>query len=331
MKRRQFITLIGGAAVAWPLALRAQQPNGMRRVGVIMNLPEADRSGRAQVDALRDGLRDLGWTEGRNIHINFHWDAAEPGRALEVARDIVATRPDLIFSNTTPATAAVVQLTKTIPIVFANVADPVALGFVASYTRPGGNVTGFSAFEPSMGGKWVQILHDIDPRIRRIAILFNPETAPAGGKFFLPAFKAAGTALEVETIEAKVHNASGIEQAIETLSGETGGGLAAMPDTFTGSNRDFITRLALKHRLPLIAAYRVFSDVGGLVSYGPSTTDLARRAASYVDRILKGEKAAELPIQAPTKFELVINLGTAKALGLTMPPTLLAQADEIIE
>jgi putative tryptophan/tyrosine transport system substrate-binding protein len=296
-----------------------------------MNLPEADRSGRAQANALRDGLRELGWMEGRNIHIDFHWDAAEPGRALEVAREIVATRPDLICSIATPATAAVVQSTKTIPIVFANVADPVALGFVASYTRPGGNVTGFNSFEPSMGGKWVEILHDLDPRIRRIKILFNPDTAPAGGKFFLPPFKAAGTALGIETIEAQAHNTPEVEQAIETLAGETGGGLAAMPDTFTGSNRDFIVRLALKHRLPLVAAYRVFSDVGGLVSYGPNTADLARRAASYVDRILKGEKAADLPIQAPTKLELVINLRTAKALGLTVPPTLLVQADDVIE
>jgi putative ABC transport system substrate-binding protein len=330
MRRREFITLIG-SATAWPLIAGAQQPDAMRRIGVMINLPEADRAGRAQADALREGLRELGWTEGRNIRIDLHWDVAEPGRALEVARDVVATLPDLICTIATPATAAVVQLTKTIPIVFANVADPVALGFVASYTRPGGNVTGFSAFEPSMGGKWVEILHDLDPRIRRIAILFNPDTAPARGKFFLPPFKAAGTALGVETIEAKVHDASGIEQAIEALSGETGGGLAAMPDTFTGSNRDFIIRLALNHRLPLVAAYRVFSDVGGLVSYGPSTTDLARRAASYVDRILKGEKPAELPIQAPTKFEMVINLGTARALGLTMPPTLLAQADDVIE
>ena len=331
MQRREFITILGGAAATWPLAAGAQQPDAMRRIGVMMNLPEADRSGRAQANALRDGLRDLGWIEGRNIRIDFHWDAAEPARALEVARDIVAARPDLICSIATPATAAVVQLTKTIPIVFANVADPVALGFVASYTRPGGNVTGFNSFEPSMGGKWVEILHDLDPRIRRIKILFNPDTAPAGGKFFLPPFKAAGTALGIETIAAQVRNTPEVEQAIEALAGEVGGGLAAMPDTFTGSNRDFIVRLALKHRLPLVAAYRVFSDVGGLVSYGPNTADLARRAASYVDRILKGEKAAELPIQAPTKLDLVINLGTAKALGLTVPSTLMVQADDVIE
>jgi putative ABC transport system substrate-binding protein len=330
MRRREFITLIS-SATAWPLVAGAQQPDVMRRIGVMINLPEVDRSGRAQADALREGLRELGWTEGRNIRIDWYWDVAEPGRALAVARDVVTTRLDLICSIATPATAAVVQLTKTIPIVFANVADPVALGFVASYTRPGGNVTGFSAFEPSMGGKWVEILNDLDPRIRRITILFNPDTAPGGGKFFLPAFKAAGTALGVETIEAQVHDASGIEKAIEALSGETGGGLAAMPDTFTGSNRDLIIRLAANHRLPLVAAYRTFSEVGGLVSYGPNTSDLAHRAAAYVDRILKGEKPADLPVQAPTKFELIVNLKTAKALGITVPPSLLARADEVIE
>jgi putative tryptophan/tyrosine transport system substrate-binding protein len=330
MRRREFIVGLGGAAV-WPSAAQAQQQAVMPRIGAMINLPEADPSGRAQTDAFREGLRELGWTEGRNIRIDWRWDVAESNRALAVARDVVATRPDLIFCLATPATAAVVQLTKTIPIVFANVADPVAQGFVASYTRPGGNVTGFNSFEPSMAGKWVEILHDLDPGIRRIQIIFNPATAPAGGRFFLSPFKAAGAALGIETIEAQVHDAAEIEQAIEASSGATGGALAAMPDTFTGSNRDFMVRLALKHRLPLIAAYRVFSDAGGLVSYGPHTADLARRAASYVDRILKGEKAAELPIQAPTKFELVINLGTTKALGLTAPSTLLVQADDVIE
>jgi putative ABC transport system substrate-binding protein len=222
-------------------------------------------------------------------------------------------------------------VTKTIPIVFGNVADPVSLGFVASYARPGGNVTGFSAFEPLMGGKWVEILHDLDPHIRRITILFNPDTAPAGGEFFLPSFKAAGTALGVETIEARVDDAAGIEQAIDALSGKMGGGLVAMPDAFTGSNRNLIIRLALNHRLPSVAGYRTFSDAGGLISYGSNSNDLARRAASYVDRILKGEKPSDLPIQAPTKFEMVINLKTAQALDLTVPPALLARADEVIE
>jgi putative tryptophan/tyrosine transport system substrate-binding protein len=329
MRRREFITLLGGAA-SLPVVALAQQPDEMRRIGLMISVPEDDHSGRAQADALREGLRKLGWAEGRNIRIDLY-GIAEPGRALAVAKDVVAKRPELICSIATPATAAVVQVTKTIPIVFGNVADPVSLGFVASYARPGGNVTGFSAFEPLMGGKWVEILHDLDPHIRRITMLFNPNTAPAGGEFFLPSFKAAGTALGVETIEARVDDAAGIEQAIDALSGKMGGGLVAMPDAFTGSNRNLIIRSALNHRLPLVAGYRTFSDFGGLVSYGSNANDLAHHAASYVDRILKGEKPADLPIQAPTKFEMVINLKTAKALGLTVPPALLARADEVIE
>jgi putative ABC transport system substrate-binding protein len=329
MRRREFITLLGGAA-SLPVVARAQQPDEMRRIGVMISVPLDDHSGRAQADALREGLQELGWAEGRNISVDLY-GIAESGRALAVAKDVVAKRPELICSIATPATAAVVQVTKTIPIVFGNVADPVSLGFVASYARPGGNVTGFSAFEPSMGGKWVEILHDLDPHIRRITILFNPDTAPAGGKFFLPSFKAAATALGVETIEAPVDDTAGIEQAIEALSGKMGGGLVVMPDAFTGSNRNLIIRLALNHRLPSVAGYRTFSDAGGLISYGSNSNDLARRAASYVDRILKGEKPADLPIQAPTKIEMVINLRTAQALGLTVPPALLARADEVIE
>jgi putative ABC transport system substrate-binding protein len=303
---------------------------GNRRIAVMTSVPEDDYRGRAQADALREGLRELGWTEGHNIRIDLN-GIAEPRRALEVAKDVVAKQPELICTIATPATAAVVQVTKTIPIVFGNVADPVSLGFVASYARPGGNVTGFSAFEPLMGGKWVEILHEIDPRIRRLTILFNPDTAPAGGKFFLPSIKAAGMTIGAETIEAQVDDPAGIERAIEALSSEMGDGLVAMPDAFTGSNSNLIIRLALNRRLPLIAGYRTFPDAGGLVSYGPNTSDLAHRAASYVDRILKGEKPANLPIQAPTKFEIVVNLKTAKALGVTVPPALLARADEVIE
>jgi putative ABC transport system substrate-binding protein len=329
MRRREFLTVISGATV-WPLVAHAQQPDAMRRIGVMISVPEDDQSGRAQADALKDGLRELGWTEGRNISIDFY-GIAKTGRALAVANDLVATRPELICSIATPATAAVVQATKTIPIVFANVADPVSLGFVASYARPGGNVTGFSAFDPSIGGKWVEILRDLDPAIQRITILFNPDTAPGGGKFFLPSFRAAGTVFGVETVEAQVHNAAGIEQAINALSGKSRGGLVVMPDAFTGSNRELIIRLALNHRLPAVAGYRTFSTDGGLISYGPNASDLAHRAASYVDRILKGARPADLPIQAPTKLEMVINLKTAKTLGITIPTTLLASADEVIE
>jgi putative ABC transport system substrate-binding protein len=329
MKRREFITLVGGAT-AWPFIANGQQPDPLRRVALILSVPADDRPGRAQAEALREGLQELGWTEGRNIQIDLH-GIAEPGQALGIAKDVVANRPEVICSLASPGTVAVVQVTKTIPIVFGNVADPVALGLVTSYARPGGNVTGFSAFESSIGGKWVEILRDFDTRIRRITILFNPNTAPARGKYFLPSFKTAGKALGLETVEAQVYDAAGIEQAIEVLSSEASGGLVVMPDAFTGLNRDLIIQLAAKRQLPLIAGYRSFSDFGGLVSYGPSIINLAYRTASYVDRILRGEKPAELPIQAPTKFEMVINLGTAKALGLAVPPTLLAQANDVIE
>jgi putative ABC transport system substrate-binding protein len=329
MRRRELMTLIGGAA-AWPLLARAQPPDRVRRIAIMLSVPEDDRSGQIQTDALHRGLRELGWAEGRNLSVDLY-GIAEPGRALAVAKDIVAKRPELICSIATPATAAVVQATKTIPIVFANVADPVSLGFVTSYARPGGNVTGFSAFEPFMGGKWVEILHDLDPRIRRIAILFNPETAPARGNFFLPSFKAAATALGIEAVEAPVDDVPSLERAIGGLSGDANDGLVTMPDAFTGSNRDLIIRLALNQRVPLVAGYRTFSEVGALVSYGSNSGDLAHHAASYVDRILRGEKPADLPIQAPTKFDMVINLRTAKALGLTVPPALSARANVMIE
>ena len=331
MRRREFITFLGGATAAWPLPLRAQQPDRMRRISVMMLFSEDDRFGREEADALREGLHDLGWTDDRNIRVDFHWDVGEAGRVQLIAKDIVAGQPDLIVSQASPATAAVAKLTKTIPIVFVTVAEPVALGLVASYARPGGNVTGFSNFEPSMGGKWLEVLKDLDPRIRRIAILFNPETAPAGGKFFLPSFMAAGAALGVEAIQAPVHDAAGIEQAIDALAQEPNGGLVAMADTFTGFNKELMIRSALSHRLPLIGSYRTFADAGALVSYGANPTDQFYRVASYVDRILKGENAADLPVQEPTKFELVISLKTAKALGLTISRDFLLRADDIVE
>jgi putative ABC transport system substrate-binding protein len=330
LKRRQFIATLGGAA-AWPLAARAQQAESTRRVGVMLAFPEDDRLGRQQADALRQGLKELGWTDGSNIRIDFHWDVGERGRARVIAKDIVAVQPDLIVSHAITATSAVSQLTKTIPIVFVNVVDPVALGLVPSFARPGGNITGFTNFEPSMGGKWLEILKDLDFRIRRVAILFNPTTAAAGGKPYLIPLKAAGPALGIETIEAPVHDSAGIKQAIDTMARQPNGGLVAMADVFTFSNREMIIRLAAQNHLPFMAAFRTFTDEGGLISYGIDGVDIFYRAASYVDRILKGAKPADLPVQAPTKFEMVINLKTAKTLGLTVPPTLIARADEIIE
>jgi putative tryptophan/tyrosine transport system substrate-binding protein len=323
--------LLGGAAASWPLAARGQQPDRMRRIGVMMGLTEDNREGRQEASALRQGLQDLGWTDGRNIRFGFHWDVSEPGRAQVVAKDIVAVQPGLIVSHATPATVAVFQLTKSIPIVFVSIPDPIGVGLVSSFARPGGNVTGFTNFEPSMGGKWVEVLKDIDPRIQRVAILFNPETAARGGNLFLPSFKLAGAALGVEAIEAPVNNVSGIEQAIDAVAREQNGGLVAMADIFISLNRELIIRLAAKNRLPLIAAFRFFTDEGGLVSYGTSVIDLFHRAANYVDRILKGANPAELPVQAPTKFEMVINLKTAKALDLAISHDFLLRADDVVE
>jgi putative ABC transport system substrate-binding protein len=331
MKRREFITLIGGVAAAWPLAAHAQQPERMRRIGVMMGLREDDRQGRQQAQALREGLEELGWADGRNIRIDFHWGIGEPGRAQLVAKELVRLQPDLIVSHTVSASTAVFQITRTIPIVFVNVADPVGAGLVSGYARPGGNVTGFTNFEPSMGGKWVEVLKDLDPRIRRVLILFNPETASEGGEYYLPSFRAAGTALGVELIEAPVHDAVEIERAIDALAREPNGGLIAMADIFTALNSELIIRSAVNYRLPLIGAFRAFPDEGGLISYGTSSIDIFYRAASYVDRILKGAKPADLPVQAPTKFELVINLKTARALGLTVSHDFLLRADDIIE
>ena len=331
MKRREFITLLGGVAVGRPLSARAQQPVSMRRIGVMMAFAEDDRGARQQADALRRGLQELGWADGSNIRVDLHWDVRERGRAEVIAKDIIAVQPDLIVSHAVTATSAVSRLTKTIPVVFVNVSDPVALGFVSSFSRPGSNITGFTNFEPSMGGKWLEILKDLDPRIRQVAMLFNPETAAAGGKLYLTPFKAAGEALGIETIEARVHDPGGIEKAIDAMARQPNGGLVAMADAFTYANREMIVRLANNNHLPFIAAFRPFTDTGGLISYGIDQFDIFRRAASYVDRILKGAKPADLPVQAPTKYELVINLKTAKALSLTVPPTLLSTADEVIE
>jgi putative tryptophan/tyrosine transport system substrate-binding protein len=239
MRRREFITLLGGATAGWPLAVRAQQAERMRLIGVMMGLRENDRQGRQQAQALREGLQELGWTDGRNIRIDFHWGIGEPGQAQLAAKELVALQPDLIVSHTVSISTVVFQMTRTIPIVFVNVADPVGTGLVSGYARPGGNVTGFTNFEPSMGGKWVEVLKDLDPRIRRVLILFNPETATTGGEYYLPSFRAAGTALGVEPIEAPVHDAAEIERAIDALAREPNGGLVAMSDIFTVNRPGF--------------------------------------------------------------------------------------------
>jgi putative tryptophan/tyrosine transport system substrate-binding protein len=329
MKRREFITLLGGTAAAWPLAAQAQSDR-VRRIGVLMGYPESDSEAQTKIAAFRDGLQKLGWTEGRNTRIETRWATPADAESMErFAKELVALQPDLILSSTTPTTAALLQQTRTIPIVFATVADPVGSGFVANFPRRG-NVTGFVVFEASLAGKWLELLKEITPRVNRIAFLFNPATATYA-EFYLNPFKVAAASFAVEAIAAPVRDRSEIESVVSAQAREPNGGLIVMPDSFTDLHRAEITSLAARYRLPAVYPRRIFTEVGGLLSYGIDQLDNFRLAATYADRILKGEKPAELPVQAPTKYELVINLKTAKALGLEVPPTLLARADEVIE
>ena len=329
MRRRDFIKGIAGSATAWPLMGRAT--DRLPRIGVLMGYPEGDLEAQSYITAFREGLRTLGRTEGRDILIDIRW--ATPGDVESMqrfVRELVALPPDVILSQTTPTTAALLQQTRTIPIVFALVSDPVGSGFVASYRRPGGNVTGFDVSEPTQAGKWVELLKEITPRVARLAMLYNPESATYA-EFWLNPFKAAGAALAVETISAPVRNRSELDSVMATQAREPNSGLVVMPDSFLIAHRLEIISLAARCRLPTIYPYRLFAEVGGLLSYGVEQTDNFRRAAIYVDRILKGEKPSDLPVQAPVKFELVVNLKTAKALGLTIPGTFLQRADEVIE
>jgi putative tryptophan/tyrosine transport system substrate-binding protein len=331
MKRRDVITLLGVAAAAWPLAARAQQPQQMRRIGVLMGYAESDSDARAWYAAFREVLQKLGWTQGRNTQIDTCWAAPDDAESRQrCAKEIVALQPDVILSNTTPTTTALLQQTPTISIVFAIVADPIGSGFVASFARPAGNVTGFTFTEPTMAGKWLELLKEIAPRVVRAAMLFNPVSATYAD-YWLNPFKAAAPSFAVEAIAAPVRDTSELEPVIAAQAREPNGGLIAMPDSFTDAHRVEITSLAARYRLPAVYPFRFFAEVGGLLSHGVDRTDNFRRAATYVDRILKGEKPADLPVQTPTKYELVINLKTAKALGLDVPPTLLARADEVIE
>jgi len=329
MRRPEFITLFGGV-VAWPIAAGAQSPDGMRRIGVLMGFAESDREGQAFVGAFREGLQKLGWAEGRSIRIDYRWTALDKELIQQFAKELVALQPDLILTQSTPATAELLKQTRRIPIVFALVADPIGSGFVASFPQPGGNITGFVTMEPPMAGKWLDLLKEIAPRVARVAMLFNPATAPYA-EYWLNPFKAAAASLGVQAIVAPVHDTSDLESVVAAQAQEPNGGLIVMPDTFTTEHRSEITSLAVRYRLPAVYPYRVFAETGGLLSYGDDLTDNFRRAASYVDRILKGEKPADLPVQAPVKFELVINLKTAKALGLDVPLQFQQRAEKIIE
>jgi putative ABC transport system substrate-binding protein len=330
VKRRKFITLLGGAA-AWPLAARAQQPDRMRQIGVLMGYAARDEEGQAFVAAFRKELETLGWAEGSNVRIDLRWAMpGDPESIWRLAKELVALQPDLILSHNTPTTASLLQQTRTIPIVFVIVADPVGSGLVASFSRPGGNVTGFTTMEPRIASKWLELLKEIAPGIKRVALLFNPATATYAEVYLKP-FRAAAASFAVEAIPAAVHDRSEFESVIGALAREPNGSLIVMPNTFMNAHRADIVALASRHRLPVIAPYRFFPELGGLLSYGNDQVDNFRRAASYADRILKGAKPSELPVQAPVKFELVINLKTAKALGLDVPWQLQQRADEVIE
>jgi putative ABC transport system substrate-binding protein len=329
LRRREFLGAFG-AAVAWPVSVRAQEPGGMRRIGVLMAFAEGDPGGQARVAAFREGLEKRGWTEGRNVRIETRWGTADVASIRRAAKELVALQPDLILSNSTPTTAALLQQTRTIPIVFAVVSDPVGSGFVASFPRPGGNVTGLTNIEPTMAGKWLELLREMAPRIKRAAILFNPTTATYADDY-LKAFKTAAASFGVEPVIASVRDRSGLEPVISAHAREPNAGLVVMTDSFTSAHAAEITALAARYRLPAIYPFRFFAELGGLLCYGNDLLDSFRRAAEYVDRILKGAQPGELPVQAPVKFELVINLKTAKALGLDVPMQLQQRADRVIE
>jgi putative tryptophan/tyrosine transport system substrate-binding protein len=331
VKRRDFITLFGGAAAAWPLAARAQQPAQIRRVGMLIGYAENDPETQARLSAFRQALEQLGWKEGRSIRLDYRFAPASPDEAQRFAKELVALRPDVLVGNSTPATAALLRETRTIPIVFVGVSDPVGSHFVATIPQPGGSITGFTNFEPSLIGKWLEILKEVAPGVTRAAVMFNPKTAPDQGAFFLDPFEPLARSLGVEPIIARVTDASEIESAVAALARKPGGSLIIMPDAFNTVHRQLIILLTARHLLPAIYPYRYQAVEGGLLSYGVDTVDLMRRAAPYVDRILKGEKPADLPVQAPVKFELVVNLRAARVIGLTVPAAIIARADEVIE
>jgi putative ABC transport system substrate-binding protein len=329
MRRREFITLVGGSAAAWPLALRAQQPDRMRLIGVLMAYAENDSAAPSYVAALRAGLAKLGWMEGSNLRLELRWSAGDAGKARTSAKELVDLRPDVILSHTTVVTSALARETRTIPIVFVTVADAIASGFVANLARPGGNITGLMLDNPEQGGKWVQLLKEIAPRTERVALLFHPETLPL--KFFLPSIQAAASAAAIQVSVAPVHTKDEIEGVIAAQARNPGGGLIVMPSPFLTANREPIIALAARYGVPAIYNNRLYAESGGLIAYGSDYVEQFREAAAYIDRILKGAKPADLPVEAPTKYELVINLKTAKALGLDVSLQLQQRADGVIE
>jgi putative ABC transport system substrate-binding protein len=329
MLRRAFITLLGGAAATWPLAARAQERARVRRIGVIMVYAEADPEGQARLSALRDKLSKLGWTEGSNIQISVRWAAGRSDQMRADALELVNMPVDVIVASSTPLIGILKSLTQTIPIIFAQVADPIVSGYVTSYARPTGNITGFTDFDTSIGGKWLEILKEAAPFVSRVTVLADPKQS--NHQAFLNVIEATARLLKIQTLASEVSDRDEIKQTITALAGQTDRGLIILPGPVNNTRRDSIIQLAAQYRLPAIYPFKYFVVDGGLLYYGIDQTDQWSNAAGYVDRILKGEKPADLPVQAPSKYELAINLKTAKALGITVPPSLLLRADEVIE
>jgi putative ABC transport system substrate-binding protein len=330
MKRREFITLLGGAAT-WPVMARGQQPDRVRRVGVLWAFREDAPEANALFSGLTQGLSELGWIDGRNLRMDLRWAGDSVEQMQLFAKDLVGLQPDVIHTTSTPATAALQRATQTIPIVFAGISDPVGAGFVSSLAHPGGNLTGFVNIEASLAGKWLGLLTGIAPSITRAALIFNPDTAPGGGSYYLPPFEAAARSLKVEPIAAPVHSDSEIATVIAALGREPPGGFVVMPDNFMIIHRAATILLAAQNKVPAVYHYNFYARDGGLLGYGPDPVDIFRRSASYIDSILRGAKAADLPVQLPIKFDMTLNVKTARALGLEVPSSLLAIADEVIE
>ena len=329
MKRREFITLLGEAAVAFPLAASAQQRERTRRIGVLMNLASDDAEGQARLAAFLQGLQEAGWAVGRNMRIDLRWGGGDPESFRKQASELVALAPDIVFASGIPAATPLLQATRTVPIVFAQVVDPVGAGLVASLARPGGNATGFTSPEYGFAGKWVELIKEIAPGVTRVAVLRDATSSSGIG--YMGAVRLAASSFGMELTPVGITDAGEIERGVTAFGRASNGALIVTGNTLTMVHRELIITLAARHRLPAVYALPLFANDGGLISYGPNSIDPYRRAAGYVDRILKGEKPADLPVQQPTKFELIINLKTAKALGLEIPPTVLARADEVIE
>jgi putative ABC transport system substrate-binding protein len=329
MRRREFIAVLGGAAAAWPLAARAQQDGRVRRIGVLTPGDESSPVAKTSVSAFIQALADLGWTDGRNVRMDIRRGGGDINRMRALAQELVGLQPGIIVTDGVLTTAAVQRETRTIPIVFVNAGDPVASGFVARLNQPGGNITGFAAYEPTFGGKWLELLSEIAPGLKRVAMMFNPDTIPVS--VYMASLETAAAALKVVPIPAPVHGDVEIETAIIALGREPGGGLVVMPDVFVEEHRAPIISTVARNNVPAVYYLSDFARDGGLLSYGVDRTDLFRRAAAYVDRILRGANPAELPVQLPTKFEMAVNLKTAKALGLAVPPSILLRATEVIE